>query len=61
MAVAMLFGLALNYFSFNAVRMLFWPPVIHGLLAPPLILPVVLLTSSRKVMDKRVKHRYSAI
>jgi NRAMP (natural resistance-associated macrophage protein)-like metal ion transporter len=54
MAVAMLLGLALNYFGFNAVKMLFWSAVINGLLAPPLILLVILLTSSRKVMGKRV-------
>jgi NRAMP (natural resistance-associated macrophage protein)-like metal ion transporter len=54
MAVAMALGLALNYFGFNAVRMLFWSAVINGLLAPPLILLVVLLTSSHKVMGKRV-------
>jgi NRAMP (natural resistance-associated macrophage protein)-like metal ion transporter len=54
MAVAMAVGLALNYFGFNAVRMLFWSAVINGLLAPPLILLVILLTSSHKVMGKRV-------
>jgi NRAMP (natural resistance-associated macrophage protein)-like metal ion transporter len=54
MAVAMLLGFALNYFGFNAVKMLFWSAVINGLLAPPLILLVILLTSSRKVMGKRV-------
>jgi NRAMP (natural resistance-associated macrophage protein)-like metal ion transporter len=54
MAVAMVLGLALNYFGFNAVKMLFWSAVINGLLAPPLILLVILLTSSRKVMGKRV-------
>jgi NRAMP (natural resistance-associated macrophage protein)-like metal ion transporter len=54
MAVAMSLGLVLNYFGFNAVKMLFWAAVINGLLAPPLILLVILLTSSRKVMGKRV-------
>ena len=54
MAVAMALGLTLNYFGFNAVRTLFWSAVINGLLAPPLILLVILLTSSRKVMGKRV-------
>ncbi len=54
MAVAMALGLAQNYFGFNAVKMLFWSAVINGLLAPPLILLVVLLTSSGKVMGKRV-------
>jgi len=54
MAVAMALGLVLNYLGLNAVKMLFWSAVINGLLAPPLILLVILLTSSQKVMGKRV-------
>jgi NRAMP (natural resistance-associated macrophage protein)-like metal ion transporter len=54
MAVAMALGLALNYAGFNAVKMLFWSAVINGLLAPPLILLVILLTGSHKVMGNRV-------
>jgi Mn2+/Fe2+ NRAMP family transporter len=54
MAVAMALGLALNYLDFSAVKMLFWSAVINGLLAPPLILLVILLTSSQKVMGNRV-------
>jgi NRAMP (natural resistance-associated macrophage protein)-like metal ion transporter len=53
MAVAMVLGLALNYLGFNAVKMLFWSAVINGLLAPPLILLVILLTSNRKVMGQQ--------
>jgi NRAMP (natural resistance-associated macrophage protein)-like metal ion transporter len=54
MAATMGLGVALNYLGFNAVKMLFWSAVINGLLAPPLILLVVLLTSSHRVMGKRV-------
>jgi NRAMP (natural resistance-associated macrophage protein)-like metal ion transporter len=54
MGVAMAIGLALNYLGLNAVKMLFWSAVINGLLAPPLILLVILLTSSRKVMGEHV-------
>jgi NRAMP (natural resistance-associated macrophage protein)-like metal ion transporter len=54
MAVAMVLGSVLNYLGFNAVKMLFWSAVINGVLAPPLILLVILLTSSHKVMGKRV-------
>jgi NRAMP (natural resistance-associated macrophage protein)-like metal ion transporter len=54
MAVAMALGLALNFAGLNAVKMLFWSAVINGLLAPPLILLVILLTSSHKVMGERV-------
>jgi NRAMP (natural resistance-associated macrophage protein)-like metal ion transporter len=52
--VSMMLGLMLNYAGFKAVWMLFWAAVLNGVLAPPLILLVVLLTSSRKVMGKRV-------
>jgi NRAMP (natural resistance-associated macrophage protein)-like metal ion transporter len=53
-AVSMVLGLGLDYAGFNAVKMLFWSAVVNGVLAPPLIVLVVLLTSSSKVMGKRV-------
>ena len=53
-AVAMLVGLVLNYVGLDAVTMLFWSAVVNGVLAPPLIVLVVLLTSGRAVMGKRV-------
>jgi NRAMP (natural resistance-associated macrophage protein)-like metal ion transporter len=52
-ASAMLLGLALDYLGINAVKMLFWSAVLNGVLAPPLIALVVLLTSSKKVMGQR--------
>jgi Mn2+/Fe2+ NRAMP family transporter len=47
-------GLALDYAGFNAVSMLFWSAVLNGVLAPPLIVIVLLLTNSRKVMGPRL-------
>jgi NRAMP (natural resistance-associated macrophage protein)-like metal ion transporter len=54
LAIAMAIGLALDYVGLNAVKMLFWSAVVNGVLAPPLILLIVLLTSNRKVMGDRV-------
>jgi NRAMP (natural resistance-associated macrophage protein)-like metal ion transporter len=54
LAVAMTIGLALDYTGLDAVKMLFWSAVVNGVLAPPLILLIVLLTSNRKVMGDRV-------
>jgi len=54
LAVAVLLGLILNYLKLNAVRMLFWAAVLNGMLAPPLIILVTLLSSDRAVMGKRV-------
>jgi len=52
-AVGLVLGLALDYAGFNAVSMLFWSAVLNGVLAPPLIVIVLLLTGNRKVMGSR--------
>jgi NRAMP (natural resistance-associated macrophage protein)-like metal ion transporter len=56
-AVAMLLGLTLDFVGFNAVKMLFYSAVLNGVLAPPLIVLVVLLTSNSKIMGIRVSSR----
>jgi len=56
-AVAMLIGLALNLARLNAVRMLFLSAVLNGVLAPPLVIIVVLLSSNLEVMGNRVNTR----
>ena len=56
-AVAMLLGLGLDFVGFNAVKTLFYSAVLNGVLAPPLIVLVVLLTSKSKIMGNRVSSR----
>ena len=56
-AVAIVVGLALDFAGLNAVKMLFWSAILNGLLAPPLVIIVVLLTSDRKVMGNRTNPR----
>jgi NRAMP (natural resistance-associated macrophage protein)-like metal ion transporter len=53
-AIAIIVGLVLDFAGFNAVKMLFWSAILNGLLAPPLVIMVVLLTGDPKVMGKRV-------
>jgi Mn2+/Fe2+ NRAMP family transporter len=60
-AAAMVVGLVLNFAGFNAVKMLFWSAVLNGILAPPLVVLVVLLTSDKKVMGKRVNSRWATV
>jgi Mn2+/Fe2+ NRAMP family transporter len=50
----MVLGLCLNYIGISAVKMLFWSAVLNGVLAPPLILLVVVLTSDRRTMGDQV-------
>jgi NRAMP (natural resistance-associated macrophage protein)-like metal ion transporter len=52
-AAGLVLGLAFNYAGFNAVSMLFWAAVLNGVLAPPLIVIVLLLTSNPAVMGAR--------
>lgn len=56
-AVSIVVGLGFDFAGFNAVKMLFWSAILNGLLAPPLVIMVVLLTSDRKVMGSRVNSR----
>ena len=53
-AAAMTIGLVIDFLGMDAVKMLFWSAILNGLLAPPLILLVVLLTSDAAVMGERV-------
>ena len=58
---ATLLGVALNYAGLNAIKLLFTTAVINGVLAPPLILLVLLLTSDRAVMGDAVNSRVVSI
>jgi Mn2+/Fe2+ NRAMP family transporter len=53
----MVLGLILDFVGFNAVKMLFYSAVLNGVLAPPLIVLVVLLTSKPQVMGTRISSR----
>ncbi len=54
---AMLLGLTLDFVGFNAIKMLFYSAVLNGVLAPPLVVLIVLLTNNPKVMGTRVSSR----
>jgi NRAMP (natural resistance-associated macrophage protein)-like metal ion transporter len=56
-AVSMLLGLVLNYVGLDAIKMLFYSAVLNGVLSPPLVVLVVLLTSDPRVMGQRVSAR----
>lgn len=60
-AVSIVIGLAFDFAGLNAVKMLFWSAILNGLLAPPLVIMVVMLTNDRKVMGARVNSRWMKI
>ncbi len=53
-AAAVVVGITLQYVGLSAVQMLFYSAVLNGILAAPLIVLVVLLTSDRTVMGEWV-------
>lgn len=57
LGLAMGLGLAIDYAGLDAVKMLFWSAVTNGVLAPPLILLILLLTSDPNVMGSRISSR----
>ena len=57
LALAVAIGLSLDFGGFNSVRMLFLSAVLNGLLAPPLIVLVILLTNDSLVMGERKNTR----
>ncbi len=54
LAFSVVLGIALTYGGFDAIKLLFTSAVINGILAPPLILIVLLLTRDPAVMGERV-------
>jgi NRAMP (natural resistance-associated macrophage protein)-like metal ion transporter len=61
LVMAMVLGVGLNYAGLNAIKLLFTTAVINGVLAPPLILIVLLLTGDRAVMGDAVNSRLVAV
>ncbi len=47
---AMVLGMALNFAKLNAMKFLFWSAVINGLLAPPLIIIILVVSNNPRIM-----------
>src|SRR6201999_4106291 len=60
-SASVLVGIGVDFAGVNAVKMLFWSAILNGLLAPPLVVMVVLLTSDRKVMGARVNSQWMKV
>jgi len=52
-AAATLVGLLINFLKIPPVTALFWTAVLNGVLAPPLIVVLMLVSNNKKIMGKR--------
>lgn len=52
--VSTLIGMLINFLKIPPVTALFWTAVINGVLAPPLLIMIMLVSNNRKIMGQRV-------
>lgn len=55
--VSTVLGLLINYLGISPIRALFWTAVINGVLAPPLLVLILIVSNNRTVMGERVNGR----
>lgn len=53
-AVSTLLGLFMNFLGINPISALFWTAVINGLISPPLLVIIMLVTNNRRIMGDKV-------
>ena len=55
--VSTLVAMGLNFVGINPIHALFWAGVVEGLLTPPLLLMIMLITNNPEIMGKHVNSR----
>jgi NRAMP (natural resistance-associated macrophage protein)-like metal ion transporter len=58
---ATVIGMALNFLGINPIDALFIAAVINGLLAPPLLVLIMLISNRRDIMGTRVNNRWTNV
>lgn len=56
-----LVGMLINFLKIAPVTALFWTAVINGVLAPPLLVVIMLISNSKKIMGERTNGRLTNI
>jgi Mn2+/Fe2+ NRAMP family transporter len=54
-------GVLINFIGVNAITALFWTAVINGLIAPPLLVLIMLVSNNRRVMGARVNSKLTNV
>jgi NRAMP (natural resistance-associated macrophage protein)-like metal ion transporter len=53
-AISAFLATAFNYLKINAMDALYWTAILNGVLAPPLLLLVMLISQNKKIMGERI-------
>jgi len=51
--ISIVFAMVLNYLNVNAMQALYWTAILNGVLAPPLLLMLMLVSNNQKIMGRR--------
>lgn len=57
--ISMLVGLGMNFVGIDPIKALIWSAVLNGLIAPVILILIVLLSSDKELMGKRVNGRFA--
>lgn len=60
-AVSTLVGVAIDFLGINPISALFWTAVINGVVAPPLLVVVMLVSNNKRVMGSRTNGLFTNI
>ena len=60
-AISTLVGVMINFIGVNPITALFWTAVINGVVAPPLLLLIMLVSNNKYVMGNRVNNKFTNV
>jgi NRAMP (natural resistance-associated macrophage protein)-like metal ion transporter len=60
-ALSTIIGMLINFIGINPIDALFWTAVINGVLAPPLLILIMLISNDKKIMGKKSNGRFTNI
>lgn len=60
-ALATIFGLAINFLSIGPITMLYYAAALNGVLAPPLMIFILMISNNKKILGERVNGKWTNI
>jgi Mn2+/Fe2+ NRAMP family transporter len=58
-AISTFIGALINFIGINPIAALFWTAVINGVLAPPLLVIIMIVSNNKKIMGSNVNGRFT--
>jgi NRAMP (natural resistance-associated macrophage protein)-like metal ion transporter len=60
-AISTFVGILIDFIGINPIKALFWTAVINGVIAPPLLVVIMVISNDKRIMGKRVNGRLTNI